>query len=233
MSSSFYEVVSRCLTYARENPEAMEKTPDDMLRKLKEYMKSNGQGSANKVTPHEASFAVILEEFGFVLCDRKTIPTSQGYYYIYQLGGSQTKGDFVLLSVDGGNTLRKLVVDLKHTESKTFYLNDGWFESDTLYVVSFNAGTKKYPKPTCMIGMGADIPTKAENMAMADLIRFKKKTNEETPNVDSLRTYIRFANQYGCKRFTPEFNSDLFQKMLTWLSPSDSQTLPEPHSPPA
>lgn len=209
------------LTYIRDNPNELEKKNTIMTDKLTEYMKSGGQGSANKVTPHEANIAEVFEAHGFSLAPRKSLPETDGYYYVYQSGGSQQKGDFLLYWILDGEIKSKIVLDAKHSNSKSIYLNDGWFESDTIYIVSFNSGTKKYPKYACLVGLGQDIPTDSDSKVMYHIIEIKKELNKskKTMLTNFLSVVFRFANQYSCKQFTDEFSSDRFQKTLAWLEP--------------
>jgi hypothetical protein len=219
--TDFKQNASRSLAYMRENPNELEKKNTTMTSKLTGYMKSSGQGSANKVTDHEANIAEVFETNGFTLAPRRSLPEMDGYYYVYQSGGSQQKGDFLLFWILDGEIKSKIILDAKHSNSKSIYLNDGWFETDTIYIVSFNAGTKKYPKYTCLIGLGKDIPTESDSKVMSHIIEIKKELNKskKTMLTNFLSVVFRFANQYSCKQFTDEFSSDRFQKTLAWLEP--------------
>lgn len=204
-----------------ENPSDLEKKNQTYVEKLSAYMKTSGQGSANKVTPHEANIAEVLERSGFALTPKKKLPSEDGYYYVYQMGGSQQKGDFLLYWMLGGEMKSNIILDAKHSNSNSIYLNDGWFEPDTIYVLSFNSGTKKYPKNTCAIAIGQDIPTESDSKVMYHIIEIKKELNKskKTMLTTFLSVVFRFANQYSCKQFTDEFRSDRFQKTLAWLAP--------------
>ena len=46
----------------------------------------------------------------------------------------------------------------------------------------------------------------------------KKTTNETNKKVESLRPYVRFANQYSCEKFTDEYSRDRIQKVMTLLN---------------
>lgn len=211
----------QAITYMRENPNELEKNNIDMFQKLTNYMKSSGQGSANKVTNHEANIAEVFEKYGFILAPHKALPEEDGYYYVYQESGSQQKGDFMIFWILDGEMKSKIILDAKHSNSKSIYLNDGWFEIDTIYIVSFNSGTKKYPINTCLIGLGQDIPTEKDSEEMRRIIKIKQELNESKNDNDTdfLKKYFRFANQYSCKQFTNEFSNDRFEKTLAWLEP--------------
>jgi hypothetical protein len=155
-------------------------------------------------------------------------------YYWYQPAGSQKSGDFLLFRSEGGTKKDEVLFDAKHTNSATFYLNDGWFNQDTIYVVSFSesAGRGLGRKKICFVGLGQDIPTENDTMIMNHYNDFKKAENSKRKDMkpDFLSVYIRFANQYSTKQFTPEFISDRFKKTVSWLLPSAGQTPMEPHS---
>jgi hypothetical protein len=184
-------------------------------------MKTKGQGSSNKPTSHEAGIAIVLEAHGFILAHRKLNPTDAGYYYRYQGKGSQQKGDFELFWVKHGNIQSKLMLDAKHSNTKIIILNDGWFDEETIYIISYNAGTPKYPKYACFIGLGRDIPTECDDKIMYLIRELKKELNrtKKTMLTNFLGIYFRFANQYSCTQFTEEFAQDRLRKTLEWLEP--------------
>lgn len=217
----FKSKIIQALTHMREAPAELEMKNVVMFQKLTEYMKTTGQGSANEVKHHEANIAEKFESHGFLLAPRNTLPETDGYYYVYQAGGSQQKGDFMLFWMLDGEMQSKIIFDAKHSNGKSIYLNDGWFEEDTIYIVSFNAGTAKYPKPTCLIGLGQHIPTEKDSEEMRRIIKIKQELNknEKDTTTDFLRKYFRFANQYSCKQFTDDFMTDRFEKTLAWLQP--------------
>jgi hypothetical protein len=234
---TFTESVRNALTYIRENPNEMVLTPKDMMAKLYATVKSSGQGSANQTNPHEGCIATVLEANGFVLAPRNVIPQKSGIYYWYQPNGTQRKGDFVMFwAIDGVKKL-EVIIDAKHGASETIFLNDGWFDEDTVYIISFTSPVKRGTARAnvCFVGMGRDIPTEEDAKIRTHIIGIKNELNKskKTMMTSFLKICFRFANQYSCKQFTPDFNEDRFQKMLAWLAPSGSQTLPEPHSPPA
>jgi hypothetical protein len=59
---------------------------------------------------------------------------------------------------------------------------------------------------------------------MNKLLAIKKKYNTEFKDVESLCTYIRFANRYKCTRFTPEFTELSFSKVNSYLLHSSSES---------
>jgi hypothetical protein len=221
MKTVFKKQICEAFAYMHEYPADLEQPNEAMVLRLTNYMKSNGQGSGNHVNFHEANIAFVFESHGFHLAKKGSIPDKDGYYYVYQVGGSQKKGDFMLFWVSDGEIQSKIMVDAKHTNSKSIYLNDGWFDVDTIYIVSHNAGTKRYPKYECFIGLGQDIPTEEDTKVMYHIIEIKKELNKskKTMLTRFLSVVFRFANQYSCKQFTEEFTTERFQKTLSWLEP--------------
>ena len=105
--------------------------------------------------------------------------------------------------------------DLKHTTSKSFYLNDGWFHKDVIYVVTWSP---KKAEVKTFIGLGQDIPTVEETAFMAKLLELKHTTNETNKKVGCLRPYVRFANQYSCEKFSEDYSADRFAKVSAFLT---------------
>jgi hypothetical protein len=203
------------------NPEVLEEHPTEIIDRLIDYMETNGQGSGNEVKAHEACIADVLESHGFSIADRNVVPTADGLYYWYQPAGSQKSGDFDLFYVEHGEKKSSTLIDAKHTNMGTFYLNDGWFNTDTIYVVSFSvsAGRGLGRKKTCFIGLGQDIPTEKDSKIMAYYNEFKRTENARRKDMepDFLTIYVRFANQYSTKQFDPEFLNDRFEKTMMWI----------------
>ena len=185
---------------------------------MRDFLQRQGnegaQGTGNKVTDQEASFAEAVAARGFSFQAKGTNP-SNGLYYAYQLKGTQQDGDFGLRLYKDGAIVDEIIVDLKHTQSKTFYLNDGWFQKGVFYVVTWNQGTAKKPVWKTHIALGEDIPSEEENIFMTALQEFKRDKNTNTKKVGSLRPYVRFANQYSCERFP---DSNHFESVTRSLS---------------
>lgn len=184
-------------------PVLLRKTPAPAtLALLQTQTNRAAQSTGNKVTDQEAAFAEVLTASGFTFLAKTATPTT-GIYYVYQPGGSQTEDDFHLLETVAGVTRAKHSLDLKHTLSSTFFLNDGWFNPATIYIISWNEGTQARPVPKTHVALGKDIPNAEESAFMAELQRFKAEKNSDTKKVGSLRPYVRFANKYSCERFDP------------------------------
>jgi hypothetical protein len=217
----------------RSNPSILRQKNPAIVAKLHSQAKADSQGTGNKVTDQEASFAMVMESNGVQFQPKDAVfPTAPGYYYFYQANGSQQSIDFRVFYSDGKTVVRKVDLDLKHTSSEVFFLNDGWFSHDIIYVVTWNRRTSQYRKRitsevATFIALGQDIPSVAENALMGELLTIKKIYNTEFKGVDSLCTYIRFANRYKCDRFTPDFTETSYANVNTFIQsvPSSSSSL--------
>lgn len=225
------------LAHMRTTPQELERKPTDMVAALQAYIGSDGQGTGNKVSEHEACIALVLEDKGFVRAPRGTIPTTDGLWYWYQLQGSQQAGDFLVFEVNNGVKRAERILDAKHSNGMYIYLNDGTFEPGTIYIVSFTRcldrikGQRKKPREqVCFIGLGEDVFTDKDRDVMVAWRAALRAMNAAGAETDHLRVYARSANQYNCVRFTPEFATGCWEKTLASLSPSLPQTVPEPHS---
>jgi hypothetical protein len=217
------QALHKALAFMRENPEKLEQKPVEMMKELQVYINSDGQGSANEVKGHEACVAIGLEQFGFVRVPRGTYPSVDGIYYWYQLKGSQRAGDFLVFEIEGGTKTREKILDAKHSNGMSIYLNDGTFEIGTIYIISFTRtlarvkGQRKCPREhVCFIGLGQDIFSEKDRSVLERWRATLRDLNKVGEDTDNLRLYARSANQYECKRFTPEFT----QNCWSLLSPS-------------
>jgi hypothetical protein len=239
--SSLSEAVQRVFSVLRTTPSILRQVLPDMEAKLQGSMGRGhssaadiiAQGTGNKVTAQEASFASVLESHGFVFQPKGTVSTTASaavvaatahtLFYNYQVNGSQKSIDFRVFETDrSGTVLAKIDLDLKHTSTDVFFLNDGWFHKDVVYVVTWNRRTSEFRKkitsePATFIGLGQDMYTPEEAAMMDELLTIKHKYNTEFKGVGSLCTYIRFANRYKCDKMTPEFTEACFAKVLSLL----------------
>ena len=203
--------ISVVLQMIYNNPILLKNKNSNMVSFLQKQGNPLAQGTGNKVTDQEACFAEILESNGFIFLSKKDDHIEKNYYR-YQTNGTQKSIDFEVFDIKLNKTLK---FDLKHTNSKSFYFNDGWFEKGVIYVISW---TPKKTINNILIGYGDDIPTEEENTEMIQLIQFKKEYNKKNKKVGSLRKCIRFANQYSCEPFTPEFTINKFNAVLKTLT---------------
>jgi len=193
-----------------KNPDLLKAEANEKQDFLQRQGNLKAQGSGNKVTSQEACFAKILEENGYVFLGKKEVPIEVSYYK-YQPNGTQKSPDFEVYDSE----LKKLFkFDLKHSNSKSFYFNDGWFEKGLIYVISWSMSKTRN---SVLIGYGDDIPTEEENLEMEQFVKFKKDCNKQNKKVGSLRKCVRFANQYSCERFTEEYSTEKLNVVLSSL----------------
>lgn len=203
----------------RDTPELLERMLPDLRKFLTSKAGKSGQGVANSIPDHEVCFADVLNSNGFLFLS-KDKPPLKGYpCYHHQLGGTQTKTDFHVYETINEKIVTTLI-DLKHTNGKTFYLNDGWFETDTIYIVNWTE--KKQQK--VLIALGQDIPSDEEIEEFNRLLELKQLLNSNKRTTGSLVKYIRFANQYKCRAFTDEFVTSRFERVNAFLEKNDSPT---------
>ena len=196
----------------------------EVLKKLQGQAKKDTQGLGNKETDHEVCFAALLEEVGFQFLLKKKKDDhlkllkglTDGCYYIYQVNGSQQSLDFQTILVESHAITRTFTYDLKHTTSNQFYLNDGWFLDNIIYVVTWSPDGKENKT---MIGLGQTIPSEAEKEKYKKILEAKRLLNSQAEEEDdtSLIVYHRFANRYLCKKFTEEWSSDRFTEVELFL----------------
>lgn len=205
------------LTRIRGTPSLLEKSYPELQVKLRAQGNPNSQGTGNVVSPQESSFAQELESQGFIFIPKEkknahlnNLPDN-GFFYTYQANGSQAAVDFQTHEVVDKAIVKSWSYDLKHTTSEVFFLNDGWFHAGIIYIVSWKP---KASSETVFIGAGEDIPTEEETAYMNQLLKLKKDSNSTGKKVGSLCPYIRFANRYTCERFTDEFTSACFEKVM-------------------
>ena len=201
----------------RENPSLLLTPSREKKAELQKFATAGAQGTGNQVTEQEAAFATTLESSGFVFLPKGALVPAEGLFYKYQLNGTQQSIDFQVC--EGTQTIN---IDLKHSLSDVFYLNDGWFHPEVIYVVSWQRKTSEPRKkivrePAVLIAYGETIPSEEEAALMAELLAIKAKINTEKKGVGSLHTYIRFANRYSCERFTVDYTEELFEAVKVGL----------------
>lgn len=197
-----YKMILDFLQRIKCSPELLMKCYPDTIEMLR---MSDGQGSGNTPTSQESCFAKELEASGFVFLKKGEKPVGMGAYFEYQPNGTQRNIDFILSEIKPEKTI-SVKVDLKHTTKKTFYWNDGWFEDDVLYLISFVM--KKSPK--VYIGYGESSCSPEETYAIQRRRELIRELNKDGGKVGFLRLYSRQANQYSCDKFTPEFCDEQF-----------------------
>ncbi len=202
------------------DPALLKKKCPEVLQRLSKQGDEESQGSGNKVTDQEAAFASLLETHGFVNLPKKKkndhlsrLPET-GFFYIYQVNGTQQALDFQIFVVSNKTILKAFTFDLKHTKDKTIYLNDGWFETDVIYVISWSP---KKGENSVFLGLGQNIPSKEETETIQAARKIKDEMNEKFSKVGALHIYGRFANRYECSSFVNEKRSQHFESLRKWI----------------
>lgn len=206
------------------DPSSLKKDDSKMNSFLQSQGNVSAQGTGNQVTSQEGSFALLLEKYNFIFIPKpkkndhisyiESNNIKDGFYYVYQFNGTQASIDFAIFLVINKMIIEQFEFDLKHTSTDIFYLNDGWFHKDIIYIVTWSS--KNIVKS--FIGLGQNIPTEVENNFMNELLKFKKGKNSETKKIGALYTYTRFANRYSCKHFTEDYTNDNFNKVKTFIN---------------
>ena len=225
--TSFSKTIQAFLTQLSSTPDVLRRDPSE-LSDIKKNLHSQGdaasQGSGNQVTDQETCFAAALESFGFKYSSTKVPPTEDGFYYIYQVNGTQRSIDFQAYDWLSGTKRKSVNFDLKHTKTDTFFLNDGWFHENIIYIVSWmrkisEPRKKKVTESATFIALGQNIPTEEEANLYNELCEIKKKYNTDYKGSGSFHCYLRFANTYKCDRFTPEYTEDCLAAAISFVGP--------------
>jgi hypothetical protein len=213
----------------------------EVIQRLQTQGNADSQGTGNKVMPHEAAFAVLLESSGFTWIPKKKkndhlkdLPKS-GFYYIYQANGSQAAVDFEVFSVEAGAITESYKIDCKQSTSETIMLNDGWFHSDTLYVMTW--ASKKVVKN--MVAFGNTFITKDDDELYKDTRRIIADLNAKPKKGINFLRYFRCANQFSMKAIDSTFVQWCVLKSIQRLKAATPAAEPPPppsqeapHSPP-
>ena len=226
MATTFSKTIQAFLTQLSKNPNILRRDIESVTT-IKKQLHSQGdsksQGTGNQVTDQEACFAMTLEESGFKYSSVAIPPVAAGLYYIYQVNGTQRSIDFQTYDWVDGAKRSSLNFDLKHTKTDTFFLNDGWFHENIVYIVSWMRKVspeahpqgkvsaprkRKVEEAATFIALGQYIPTREEATLYGELCEIKKKYNTDYKGAGSFHCYLRFANTYKCDRFTSEFSEE-------------------------
>lgn len=197
------------LEHIHNNPLVLTKVNPNLVAFLQSQGKSTSQGRGNSVNHHEACFAEVLEQHGFVFLTKKEVSTES--YYKHQPNGTQKSPDFEVYDKQSNKTF---LFDLKHSTKTSLFLNDGWFEPDIIYVCNWT--TRK--KPKILIAYGRDIRTEEECEKIKEINALKNQFNQINKKCGSLRIYARFANQYVCNKFTDKYLDETFKTVLKSLT---------------
>jgi len=209
---------SQVVKHLGDDPFALKKPCPEMIKRLQSQGNAEAEGTGNKVTNHEAAFATVLEAFGFVWIPKakkndhlKALP-QEGYYYIYQANGAQAAIDFVIMYIKDSIIVQSYKIDCKHSTTEKLMLNDGWFDDDVYYLITWTS--KKLVK--CFIGTGSMFTTEEERQFMREIRQKKAELNSGKKFVGNLNVYWRCANQYSMK----DFKATVAQTLVSLQSPS-------------
>jgi len=161
------------------------------------------KGFGNPPQDQEACFAVEAEKHGFQFLPKGAHPQTDGCFYKYQLNGSQQGIDFMLIEVLDGMA-RNVEFELKSGKGMSFYWNDGWFQKDVIYVISY----KEKKASRLYIGYGDESYEPEDDVAWHAIRATIKEMNSVARNTKFLRIYNRLANQHSCKQFTDVFSAE-------------------------
>ena len=236
MTSMFSKTIQSFLSQLSKNPALLRRDVAAGLTDIKKQLYSQGnansQGTGNQVTDQETCFAATLEECGFKYSSVIKPPAAAGLYYIYQVNGTQRSIDFQAYDWVDGMKRGMVNFDLKHTKTETFFLNDGWFHENIVYVISWMRKVssearpqgktsaprkKKVVEAATFIALGQEIPTEEEVTLYEELCAIKKKYNTDYKGAGSFHCYLRFANTYKCDRFTSEFTDECLAKTVRFV----------------
>lgn len=234
-TKTFRERMCELLAYVNANPSILESTAHKEMKTRLDKSCGKGQGLGNKCSDQEACFAVVCETHG--VFQFHPGGTDNGVFYKYQASGTQRAIDFRILEVKDGKIVDSIDLDLKHSSSDSIFLNDGTFLDDVVYVISFTRllerikGQRKCPRESvCVIAMGQNVMSPKDKLALERRFAQLKEINSVKEDLDHLTMYVRNANQFSCKKFTPEETAMSLEKTRAWLGSFARPIEPEPHS---
>jgi len=216
----FASTVSKLFKHLLTDAQCLKQKVPAMAAKLQSQGRSDTDGTGNKVTNHEAAFAAVLEQHGFTWIpkhkkdDHLASLPSQGLYYIYQVNGSQQAVDFQLMYVESNKIQQYVNIDCKYSSSATIMLNDGWFDKDIVYLVTWNP-TKSTTKN--FVGLVQHFTTEKDATLYAEVRKTIKQLNTSTEKGDCFKPYFRLASQYSVKGWDDSFIEKNHQEVLRWL----------------
>ena len=226
ISKNLSKIIKECLLALGDSPTLLHmdvSTLSETKKKLRSQGDVNSQGTGNQVTDQETCFAALLEQYGVQYSSQHVPPKENGIYYTYQVNGTQRSIDFQVYDFVDSTKKCFLNFDLKHTKNDIFFLNDGWFHKDIIYIISWmrkmsEPRKKKVVEAATFIAFGQKIPTEDESVLHTELCEIKKKYNTDYKGVGSFHCYLRFANTYKCDRFSPAYTKECLSDVLTSIS---------------
>lgn len=220
---SLKESLTELFTELVANPQLLTKKAPEWQKRLEQQNGETSDGTGNKATNQEAAFAELLALKGYTFLpktkknDHLLLLDNQGLSFIYQVNGTQQSIDFRVMYVKDSSIQESYDIDLKY--SSTGYqikLNDGWFLPNVIYIFTWIMKKKMY----CFIGLQQDFVSDEEHNKRAELRLLQQELNNKQKQVGNFGIYLRFANSYSLKMFTPQFIQECLTKTLTWLKAS-------------
>lgn len=216
-----------------ESPEKLvQKTEefDKVANMLKNEMKQRKpwmtRREEERVTIQEVCFTQLLMENGFRFRSKYSSEDEEhqeeGLIFQFQLNGSQQGPDFTLgwfVNEDTG-MVSPLAVELKSSRKANLSMNDGWFQENVIYLLSWYQSKL----PRVHIGMGHHIRTEADHRFFLRLRQLQQEQNRKIREEKSKNPEIfiqptqRASNHYPCSRFTPDLQRhhlQLLEKAFT------------------
>lgn len=139
-------ILSEILVDIATNPTILIQ-PEPPVSFCKKLNRSKCQSRANGNTTQEAVFAYILEHHDINFIEKGRSPDSVGMYYIYQPNGSQRCPDFRVFYANSNSILWSIDLDVKQSNTEKIMLNDGWFSTGTIYILSYKSkGSYRFGK---------------------------------------------------------------------------------------
>jgi len=225
LSAKLVPIIRRVIT----NPQILKMKCPEMEKSLQ------SQGNmVNNNNSHEALFENLLKENGFnpIAIKKKNdylkcLP-AEGYYYIHQPNGSQAPPDFVILYINDNIVKESYKIDCKYSKSESIMLNDGWFHSDTLYVMTWTAN--KNVKGLIAFG---DIFTTEQDYNEWQAFRLHSAEMNSRPREGrNYSGYSRNAGQYSLKHdFTDTNIQTYMNETINRLQPRKKFIFKKPTTP--
>lgn len=223
MRKMFATQLNRLLTAIKNNPSLLKRQCNEKRTFLRSQGNLEAQGTGNQVTEHEAAFATTLEEFGFKFVTKKNLPISEdGYFYIYQAQGTQQSVDFQVLERKEATTVLSLNIDLKYSTSDKIMLNDGWFNTNVVYICTFKPKKSDF---VTLISLGQDLCNEEDTNLIKELRELKNTLNEKYKKRGKhLISYWRNANKYNLSEFShEEARLHTFKETLKYVETLEEQ----------
>ena len=195
----FKSNILKILKYCRDNTSKIYGKIDEITERYKTIKKANDKAQLNEI-----AFMFILEENGFCNDSKSELA------YVYQPNGLQKTPDFRLIKYTDNIITESLDIEMKGSKSKNIYLNDGTFEDNIIYIITF-IEQKKY---NCLIAYGRDILTDKDRECLKKRRELIREVNDGIKQeTDFLKLYLRSANTYSCKQFTCDFIDKCFKNV--------------------